>query len=267
MTCWPGPARPAARLLELDGDDDRIEDLDRERRGAAGRGSARAGRPASGRPGGAAASAWPRRSPPSSRSWRCRMRGSRSRSASETDPAGLAGRRRRPLAVGPDGVDEVEFLLAPHTGAPPRPISQGRLRRRAVPGDAGPRGRPRRRGSGAHVRVRRGRRRRRRAGRPRDRPPAGRGSPQARRCSSSPTCPGRRVRRPAPAWCKSARRRGHRERGARCSTKRAGSASSPGCSPACRTPGPRRPTPRSCWPRPTAEGRPPRGRGSPAAPR
>jgi DNA repair protein RecN (Recombination protein N) len=30
-----------------------------------------------------------------------------------------------PLAAGPDGVDEVEFLLVPHPGAPPRPIARG----------------------------------------------------------------------------------------------------------------------------------------------
>jgi len=29
------------------------------------------------------------------------------------------------LAAGPDGVDEVEFLLVPHPGAPPRPIAKG----------------------------------------------------------------------------------------------------------------------------------------------
>jgi DNA repair protein RecN (Recombination protein N) len=31
----------------------------------------------------------------------------------------------RPLAYGPEGVDEVELLLAPHAGAPPRPIQRG----------------------------------------------------------------------------------------------------------------------------------------------
>jgi DNA repair protein RecN (Recombination protein N) len=31
----------------------------------------------------------------------------------------------RPLAAGPDGVDEVEFLLLPHPGAPARPLARG----------------------------------------------------------------------------------------------------------------------------------------------
>jgi DNA repair protein RecN (Recombination protein N) len=31
----------------------------------------------------------------------------------------------RPVAYGPHGVDEVELLLAPHPGAPPRPIAKG----------------------------------------------------------------------------------------------------------------------------------------------
>ncbi|MFB9466027.1 DNA repair protein RecN [Streptomyces cinereospinus] len=31
----------------------------------------------------------------------------------------------RPVAYGPSGVDEVELLLAPHPGAPPRPIAKG----------------------------------------------------------------------------------------------------------------------------------------------
>ena len=34
------------------------------------------------------------------------------------------------------GLDEVELLLAANVGAEPRPLQQGRLRRRAVPGDA-----------------------------------------------------------------------------------------------------------------------------------
>lgn len=30
-----------------------------------------------------------------------------------------------PVVAGPDGVDEVELLLSPHTGAPPRPVAKG----------------------------------------------------------------------------------------------------------------------------------------------
>ncbi len=40
------------------------------------------------------------------------------------DPDGLPVGDRR-LAAGPDGVDEVELLLEPHPGAPPRPLQKG----------------------------------------------------------------------------------------------------------------------------------------------
>jgi len=40
------------------------------------------------------------------------------------DPAGLPVGERR-LAAGPTGVDEVEMLLSPHQGAPPRPLGKG----------------------------------------------------------------------------------------------------------------------------------------------
>lgn len=40
------------------------------------------------------------------------------------DPDGLEVGGRR-LAYGPSGVDEVELLLAPHPGAPPRPLNKG----------------------------------------------------------------------------------------------------------------------------------------------
>jgi len=44
------------------------------------------------------------------------------------DPGGLPvdlGDGLQPRAAGPDGVDEVELLLAPHAGAPPRPLAKG----------------------------------------------------------------------------------------------------------------------------------------------
>jgi DNA repair protein RecN (Recombination protein N) len=44
------------------------------------------------------------------------------------DPAGLpvdVGAGPQPLAYGPDGVDDVELLLAPHPGSPPRPLGKG----------------------------------------------------------------------------------------------------------------------------------------------
>jgi len=43
-------------------------------------------------------------------------------SADESSGVEVGG---RPVAYGPHGVDEVELLLAPHPGAPPRPIAKG----------------------------------------------------------------------------------------------------------------------------------------------
>ncbi|WP_312029973.1 DNA repair protein RecN [Actinomycetospora sp. TBRC 11914] len=45
--------------------------------------------------------------------------------ASATDPAGLDVPGVGRVVAGPDGVDEVELLLAPHAGAPPLPIAKG----------------------------------------------------------------------------------------------------------------------------------------------
>jgi DNA repair protein RecN (Recombination protein N) len=45
-----------------------------------------------------------------------------------SDPDGLRvdlGQGPTSLAAGPDGIDEVELLLSPHAGAPPRPIAKG----------------------------------------------------------------------------------------------------------------------------------------------
>jgi DNA repair protein RecN (Recombination protein N) len=44
--------------------------------------------------------------------------------AQSDDPAGLAVGGRT-LAFGPDGVDDAELALAPHPGAPPRPLAKG----------------------------------------------------------------------------------------------------------------------------------------------
>jgi DNA repair protein RecN (Recombination protein N) len=44
------------------------------------------------------------------------------------DPGGLAvdlGAGRVTVTAGPEGIDEVELLLSPHTGAPPRPLAKG----------------------------------------------------------------------------------------------------------------------------------------------
>jgi DNA repair protein RecN (Recombination protein N) len=40
-------------------------------------------------------------------------------------PVDLDGKDVRPLAYGPDGIDDVEMLLAPHPGAPARPLGKG----------------------------------------------------------------------------------------------------------------------------------------------
>ena len=64
---------------------------------------------------------------------------STSAARTEHDRGRCVGRRPLAAATAP-GVDEVELLLAANTGAEPAPAPQGRLRRRAVPGDAGDRG-------------------------------------------------------------------------------------------------------------------------------
>ena len=123
----------AARLLDLDGTDERIEALRAEQRSLRaelgdGRPDAvrrRAPRPPHG---------WPTRSRPSWRCWPCPTRGSRSRSASTSAeaPAADPPPSGSPLRVGrrwlrhtASGVDEVEFLLAANTGSEPRPLHKG----------------------------------------------------------------------------------------------------------------------------------------------
>jgi DNA repair protein RecN (Recombination protein N) len=108
-------------------------------------------------------------------------------------PDGLVVDGRR-LAAGPDGVDDVELLLVPHPGAPARALQKGasggelsrvmlavevvfagadRLGGRDRPADARPEGRARRGGRGAGTDLRRGRRRCRRPRGRRGRPPVG----------------------------------------------------------------------------------------------
>ena len=81
------------------------------------------------------------------------------------------------------------------------PAQQGRLRRRAVPGDAGPRGRAGGHQPGADVRLRRGRRRGRRSGRGRGRPAARPSWPGPRRCWWSPTSLRSRRTPTGTSWC------------------------------------------------------------------
>lgn len=112
----------AARLAELDGDDDRVGALAAERaelRGtlAAFAGSVSGARSASAESFGAAVAAeLVRLAMPSAR-----VRAEVT-STEAQDGLEVAGRC---LAYGPGGVDEVALLLQPHPGAPPRPLHRG----------------------------------------------------------------------------------------------------------------------------------------------
>ncbi len=116
----------ARRLLELDGDDERLEALAAERaalRTELGRlaGEVSAARAEAGRRFAAAVSrelvelAMPHA--------RLDVELRQSESADGLDVALEHGRRR--VAFGASGVDEVELLLTPHAGAPARPIAKG----------------------------------------------------------------------------------------------------------------------------------------------
>ena len=113
----------AARLTELDGDDDRIGELTAERDGAARR-TVRPGTGVDRRPHRGRGRGSRRPSPRSSPRWPCRTRGCRSRSGRPRIAEGVEVGGRT-VAYGPTGADEVELLLAPHPGAPPRPIAKG----------------------------------------------------------------------------------------------------------------------------------------------
>ncbi|MYW05454.1 DNA repair protein RecN [Streptomyces sp. SID3343] len=114
--------RSAARLAELDGDEDRTEELTAQRDALSAELAELAGRVSAARHEAAerfadavteelAALAMPH------------ARVGVAISAVE-DPAGLAVGGRL-LAYGPAGVDEVELQLSPHPGAPPRPLAKG----------------------------------------------------------------------------------------------------------------------------------------------
>ena len=121
-------AEAAPRLLELDGDEDRTTELHAQReqlratlaehaaqltrrRADAATALGDAGVRRARRPLDARRPARGRRGPP---------RGPR---RPRRRPRGPEGAVR--YAAGPDGIDEVEFLLVPHPGAPPRPIARG----------------------------------------------------------------------------------------------------------------------------------------------
>ncbi|MFD8739778.1 DNA repair protein RecN [Streptomyces sp. NPDC059618] len=114
--------RGAERLTELDGDDDRLEELTAERdalRGELG-GLAQAltdaRTEAAERFAAAVTAELASLAMPHARvSFELRQ---------TEDPEGVEV-GGRPVAYGPAGADEVELLLAPHPGAPPRPIAKG----------------------------------------------------------------------------------------------------------------------------------------------
>ncbi|MGW2818117.1 DNA repair protein RecN [Streptomyces sp. NPDC001415] len=112
----------AARLTELDGDDDRIEELTAERDGLRGELSILAQELTDARTEAAARFAEAVTAELASLAMP-HARVSFAVGQSE-DPEGVEVGGRT-VAYGPTGADEVELLLAPHPGAPPRPIAKG----------------------------------------------------------------------------------------------------------------------------------------------
>lgn len=116
----------AGRLAELDGDDDRIVSLGAEREGLRGR-LATAGAALS-----AARSKAAKKLATAVTAELAQLAMPSARLVVEVrqrrEEGGLPvdlGDGPVPLAAGPDGVDEVELLLSPHAGAPPRPLAKG----------------------------------------------------------------------------------------------------------------------------------------------
>ncbi|BCL31624.1 DNA repair protein RecN [Streptomyces aurantiacus] len=112
----------AARLLELDGDDDRIGELTAERDalraelGGLAQALTDARTEAAERFAAAVTAELASLAMPHARvSFEIRQ---------TEDPEGVEV-GGRPVSYGPAGADEVELLLAPHSGAPPRPIAKG----------------------------------------------------------------------------------------------------------------------------------------------
>ncbi|MFF4188774.1 DNA repair protein RecN [Streptomyces sp. NPDC001691] len=115
----------AARLTELDGDDDRIEQLTAERDGLRGELSVLAQELTDARTEAAARFAEAVTAELASLAMphaRVSFAVTQSESADEASGVEVGGRT---VAYGPTGADEVELLLAPHPGAPPRPIAKG----------------------------------------------------------------------------------------------------------------------------------------------
>lgn len=118
--------RSGLRLLELDGDDDRIGELSAER----DRLRADLGRLAAAVSAGRSAAAAKLADAVSAELQQLSMPDARlvvevrQRPDDDGLPVDL-GSGPQPLAAGPDGVDEVELLLMPHPGAPARPLAKG----------------------------------------------------------------------------------------------------------------------------------------------
>ncbi|WP_407566519.1 DNA repair protein RecN [Streptomyces sp. 184] len=115
----------AARLAELDGDDDRIEELTAERDALRGElaqlaeALTEARGDAAERFGAAVTDELTELAMPHAR---VTVDLRRTEVAEDADGLEIGGRN---VAYGPTGVDEAELLLAPHPGAPPRPIAKG----------------------------------------------------------------------------------------------------------------------------------------------
>ncbi|WP_267246380.1 DNA repair protein RecN [Streptomyces sp. PR69] len=115
----------AARLTELDGDDDRIEELTAERDALRGELSVLAQALTDARTEAAARFAEAVTEELSSLAMphaRVSFAIRQTEAADETSGVEVGGRS---VVYGPTGADEVELLLAPHPGAPPRPIAKG----------------------------------------------------------------------------------------------------------------------------------------------
>ncbi|MCX3064305.1 DNA repair protein RecN [Streptomyces beihaiensis] len=114
----------AARLLELDGDDERIGELTAERESLRGELGALAQELTHARTEAAARFADAVTEELSSLAMP-HARVSFDIRQSETDAVDGVEVDGRTVVCGPNGADEVELLLAPHPGAPPRPIAKG----------------------------------------------------------------------------------------------------------------------------------------------
>ncbi|MCX4802452.1 DNA repair protein RecN [Streptomyces sp. NPDC058682] len=112
----------AARLLELDGDDERITELTAERDGLRGELSLLAQALTDARVEAATRFASAVTAELASLAMPHARVTIDVRQAEDPDGVDVDG---RPVAYGPSGADEVELLLAPHPGAQPRPIAKG----------------------------------------------------------------------------------------------------------------------------------------------